>query len=877
MQVVIVESPAKAKTINKYLGSDYTVLASFGHIRDLPSKDGSVDPNNNFAMSWQMDANSKKQVSAIKSALKGATDLWLATDPDREGEAISWHVLKVLEESGKLKNVNVHRVVFHEITKNAILNAFKNPKPLDDNLVSAYLARRALDYLFGFTLSPLLWRKLPGSRSAGRVQSVALRLICEREIEIENFISEEYWTVDGTFKNKENIDFNASLNQFNFEKLSKFSINKQDQIDEIVPILKQQKYYIADTSSKIVKRNPNAPFITSSLQQEASYKLGFTARKTMQVAQKLYEGFNIGGETVGLITYMRTDSVSLSQDAISQCRDYVGKNMDTKYLPEKPRVYKSKSKNAQEAHEAIRPTRISLSPKNVKGLLDSDHFRLYELIWNRTVASQMSSAQYNQMDIFINSSDDNTVFKASGRQMVFDGFLKIYDTGNQDTDIKNQKLPQVNINDDIALQELLPEQHFTSPPPRYNEASLVKKLEELGIGRPSTYANIISVLQDRNYVRLESRRFIPEDRGRIVTAFLEKWFESYVQYDFTADLEDKLDVIAAGELKWDDLLQEFWHKFNHTVEDLKELKISDVIDVLNTELSKHFFDGDNTCPKCKDESLTIKLGRHGAFIGCSNYPDCNYVRQLSKSDNEEENALEAEEKEIGIDPETNLPVNLKKGPYGWYVQLGEAEGKTKPKRASLGRNFNPQNLTLEDSLRLLALPREVGTYKATGETIIANKGRFGPYIQVGDFFANIKEPDNPYDISLDRASNILDIAIEKKKGIELGEHPTSKEIVRARAGRYGPIVETIIDEQTYQARAPKGTALEEIKYEQALEWLTESGKVTSSKKTKKEPAKKATKKKATAKKTTTKKKATTTKKTTTAKKTTAKKATAAKK
>ncbi len=831
MQVVIVESPAKAKTINKYLGPDYKVLASYGHVRDLPSKDGSVDPDNDFSMVWEVDTKSKKQLKDITSALKGATDLWLATDPDREGEAISWHVQQILAENNKLRNINVHRVVFNEITQSAVTEAFKYPRQVNDKMVEAYLARRALDYLVGFNLSPVLWRKLPGSRSAGRVQSVALRLICEREIEIENFISQEYWSVKGLFHTQKNQELLAGLTHLNGEKLTKFSLATQKDAENAKGVLLAADFHIDAVNKKQVKRRPAAPFITSTLQQEASRKLGFSARKTMQVAQRLYEGINIGGETVGLITYMRTDSVALSQDAIGQARDYIAANYSHNYLPEKPRSFKSKSKNAQEAHEAIRPTTLKRIPAKIQNALDADQFKLYQLIWKRTIACQMNDAIFDQMEVIIKTTNEQAQLKATGSTIKFDGFLTLYQEGSDDkTDDNGQILPAVNQGEKLDLRDVQTLQHFTQPPPRYTEASLVKTLEELGIGRPSTYASIISVLQDRNYVRLESRRFIPEDRGRIVTAFLENWFKQYVQYDFTANMEEQLDEIAGGKYSWKEVLTNFWKQFHETVEDTKSLRISEVIDVLDEVLGKHFIGEDRHCPKCDDGKLGLRVGKFGSFIGCSSYPECGYVRPLTKSsddDQADEFAHEPEPKELGIDPETGKIVHLKKGPYGWYVQLGEKEGRKNPKRATIGKAEKPDDVTLERALELLVLPRELGEFPDTGDMIITNIGRFGPYLNWDKSYVNLKGDDDPYTISLERAIELIRQKIRLTEGINLGSYEDQP--VLLKSGRYGPYVEA----GSLRASLKRGTDLDSVTIEQAKTLLIEAkkGKKTTKKKT----------------------------------------------
>ena len=641
MNVVIVESPAKAKTINKYLGADYTVLASYGHVRDLLAKDGAVDPENGFAMQWQVDDRAKKQIGEIRKALKGADHLYLATDPDREGEAISWHVLEVLAENGGLKDVNVKRVVFHEITKRAVTDAVANPRDINVELVNAYLARRALDFLVGFTLSPVLWRKLPGAKSAGRVQSVALRLICERESEIEIFRPQEYWTIDAGFKTPGGEPFTARLTHLDGEKLDRMGIGDEVTATAAVQAIESRGYRIAQIEAKKVRRNPPPPFTTSTLQQEASRKLRFGTSRTMQLAQRLYEGMSLDGETVGLITYMRTDSVTLSQEAVQASRQLIEKDFGAQYLPDTPRVYKTKAKNAQEAHEAIRPTDLFRRPAQMRHVLDEDQFRLYELIWKRTVASSMENAVLDQVAVDISSPDNQITLRANGSVIAFDGFLKLYredkdDEANGKGDEGDRRLPAMKEGENPALTGVEPEQHFTQPPPRYTEASLVKKMEELGIGRPSTYASILKVLQDREYVVLDKRRFVPDDKGRLVVAFLASFFPRYVEYDFTAQMEEKLDDISGGRIDWKAVLNDFWRDFSAAVDGTKEITFSQVIDVLDESLGPHFFppkDGKDAeaaraCPSCDGGRLNIKVGRFGAFIGCSNYPECRYTRQL---------------------------------------------------------------------------------------------------------------------------------------------------------------------------------------------------------------------------------------------------------
>ncbi|MBT4906620.1 MAG: type I DNA topoisomerase [Rhodospirillaceae bacterium] len=710
MNVVVVESPSKAKTINKYLGDAYTVLASYGHVRDLPPKDGSVRPDEDFEMDWAIDARSEKQVSAIVDALDGAETLYLATDPDREGEAISWHIEQLLRDRGLLDGIDVKRVVFNEITKGAVQDAFNHPRSLNNELVEAYLARRALDYLVGFNLSPVLWRKLPGSRSAGRVQSVALRLICEREAEIEAFKAREYWSIEVGLNSARNAPYQARLVERNGQKLERFDIADEGAANAAKSDVAAANFKIASIEKKRTRRNPQPPFTTSTLQQEASRKLGFGTSQTMRVAQRLYEGIEIDGETVGLITYMRTDSVTLSQEAIASCRDLIDQDFGGEYLPEKPRVYRTKAKNAQEAHEAVRPTDLFRRPASLKNTLDGDLFRLYELIWRRTMASEMAEAQIDRVAVELRSADAQLALRANGQTIAFDGFLKLYredkdePTNGEGENTENddeRRLPPLDEGEDAAVRDISPEQHFTQPPPRYSEASLVKSMEELGIGRPSTYASIIQVLQDRNYVQLERKRFTPEDQGRLVTSFLSSFFERYVQYDFTASMEERLDDISGGRIDWKAVLREFWQDFSAAIEGTAELRVRSVLDTLDEELGPHFFptreDGTDArvCPACNEGRLGLRLGKHGPFVGCSNYPECKYTRKLAVDGGDDETAdLANGPRELGKDPESGKDVTLRKGPYGLYVQLGEPEGEgkkaTKPKRTSI-----PDGYTLD--------------------------------------------------------------------------------------------------------------------------------------------------------------------------------------
>ncbi len=773
MNVVIVESPAKAKTINKYLGSNFKVLASYGHIRDLPSKEGSVDPEHDFAMIWDTPKESQKHIKEIVTAVKDADAIYLATDPDREGEAIAWHVLEVLKEKKALKKTPVHRVVFHEITKKAILDAVAHPREVNQELVHAYLARRALDYLVGFSLSPVLWRKLPGSRSAGRVQSVALRLIAEREGEIEKFISQEYWTIAGLFENTKKESVFAKLTILDGEKLDKFSIPNEDAAKKAKEKIEAQQFSVASIQKKQVKRSPQPAFTTSTLQQEASRKLGFTTRKTMQIAQKLYEGVEINGETMGLITYMRTDSVNIGNEALEGARKCIDATYGKTYLPDQPRFYKNKAKNAQEAHEAIRPTSFDYPPQKLDHILDKDQLKLYTLIWRRTIASQMQDALLDQVGIDITSADKKITLRATGSTIAFDGFLKVYEEGNDDApDAEDEKrIPPLKEGESMDAKEVKPEQHFTLPPPRFTEASLVKRLEELGIGRPSTYSSIINVLQDRDYVHMEGKAFVPDSRGRLVTTFLENYFGKYVEYNFTADMENQLDEIAEGKHKWQKTMKDFWKPFETTVTETKKLKNSDVLDVLDAALADHFFPhpegalDPRICPKCKSP-LHLKLGRYGAFIGCTNYPECTYIQKIKSVGDDSEVTAEPTDgeypKALGVDKATGLEITLRKGPYGFYVQLGEGDKKEKPKRASLPKGTTPQDMTLDRAETLLSLPRILGTHPETGEQVSVGIGRFGPYIKHGKGFTSLKKHDI-FSINLNEAIEVLNSTPKKSE------------------------------------------------------------------------------------------------------------------
>jgi DNA topoisomerase I len=827
MKVVVVESPAKAKTINKYLGSDYKVVASYGHVRDLPAKDGSVVPDSDFAMSWEVDGKSEKHVRTIVEAVRGADRLFLATDPDREGEAISWHVNEVLKSRRALKHLDVKRVVFNEVTKNAVLEAFRRPREIDHELVEAYLARRALDYLVGFTLSPVLWRKLPGSRSAGRVQSVALRLVCEREAEIEAFKSREYWTIEVEFQTEAGQTFTARLTHLDGKRLDRFDLDTEAKARAAADaILAAAGFAVAEIDSRQVRRNPFPPFTTSTLQQEASRKLGLAASRTMQIAQRLYEGIDIAGETVGLITYMRTDGVAIAAEAIAAARRLISDEFGPRYVPGEPRVYRSPAKNAQEAHEAIRPTDIDRKPADISGDLDPDQRRLYELIWKRTVASQMASALLEQVTVDIADPTMRLRLRANGSVVIFDGFFALYQEDRDDTadeEGEGGRLPAMRKSERLGRGTVEPKQHFTQPPPRYTEASLVKKLEELGIGRPSTYASILQVLQDRDYVRLEKRRFIPEDRGRLVTAFLTNFFERYVEYGFTADLENQLDDVSGGRTDWKEVLRNFWRDFSAAVDGTKELTISQVLAALDAELGRHFFPDDASgrdprlCPGCGAGRLSIKLGKFGAFIGCSDYPNCRYTRPLAIEGGAEE--IAAADTLLGIDPASGFPIFLKKGPYGHYVQLGP-DGEDKPKRVALPRSAKPADIDLDAALRLLALPRELGRHPETGETIVAGIGRFGAYIKHGTIFKSLAPDDDVLTIGLNRAVVLLaEPAAERRGGPrlvrELGEHPEGG-VVGLYRGRYGPYV----SHDRVFASLPRATDPDTFLLEQAVLLLT---------------------------------------------------------
>jgi DNA topoisomerase I len=803
MNIVIVESPAKAKTINKYLGASYEVLASFGHVRDLPAKNGSVDPDANFQMIWEVDPKASGRLNDIAKALKGANKLILATDPDREGEAISWHVLEVLKEKRALKDQAIERVVFNAITKQAISDAMKHPRQIDGALVDAYMARRALDYLVGFTLSPVLWRKLPGARSAGRVQSVALRLVCDRELEIEKFVPREYWSLLATLVTPRGEAFEARLVGADGKKIQRLDIGSGAEAEDFKKALETAVFTVTSVEAKPARRNPQAPFTTSTLQQEASRKLGFAPAHTMRIAQRLYEGIDIGGETTGLITYMRTDGVQIDPSAITQARKVIGEDYGNAYVPDSPRQYQAKAKNAQEAHEAIRPTDLSRRPKDMRRRLDPEQAKLYELIWTRTIASQMESAELERttVDITAKAGARMLELRASGQVIKFDGFLALYQEGRDDDpdDEESRRLPAMSEGENVRRQDLAVTQHFTEPPPRFSEASLVKRMEELGIGRPSTYASILQVLKDRGYVRLEKKRLHGEDKGRVVVAFLENFFARYVEYDFTAALEEQLDRISNNEISWQEVLRDFWRGFIGAVNDIKDLRVAEVLDALDEMLGPHIYparaDGGDVrqCPSCGNGRLNLKAGKFGAFVGCTNYPECRYTRPLA-ADSEA-----SADRVLGQDPDTGRDVIVKAGRFGPYIQLGEQkdyEEGEKPKRAGIPKNISPADIELDLALKLLSLPREIGMHPETGQPITAGLGRFGPFVKHEKTYASLEAGDEVFDIGLNRAVTLIAEKVAKgpsgrrfgaDPGKPLGNHPTLG-TVAVKNGRYGAYV-----------------------------------------------------------------------------------------
>ena len=827
MNVVIVESPSKAKSINKYLGSSFKVLASIGHVRDLSPKNDAIDTENNFNMKWQTSDRGKKVIKDITDVAKNSENLYLATDPDREGEAIAWHVENMLRENPKLNNVNIVRISFNEITKNAVLEALKEPRKIDENLVNAYLARRALDFLVGFNLSPVLWRKLPGSKSAGRVQSVALKIITKRELEIEKFNPEEYWSIKGIFSLDDSNKFEGRLIKYNNEKIEKLSIKNEKSAKEKLDFIEKSSFYVNKIEKRETKRNPYPAFTTSSLQIEANRKLGFSANQTMRTAQKLYEGTEIDGEPTGLITYMRTDSVTMSKQAINEIREYVESNLGKDHIPTEPRIYKSKAKNAQEAHECIRPTNILLSPNKMKKILNSDEYKLYEIIWQRAVSSQMASAIIDQVSVDISDKDNNIIFRANGSSIKFKGMLAVYIEANDEDKEKNDDnniLPDLNEKDSLKLLKAEKKQHFTMPPPRYTEASLVKKLEELGIGRPSTYASIIKVLQDRDYVILDKKRFVPHDRGRVVSIFLENYFNKYVEYDFTADLENQLDDISDGKLNWKEVIQKFWETFKHLCDETVGKSNREIIDVIDNALGPHLFppngeDKDRKCPSCDNGRLGLKVGKFGGFVGCSNYPDCKHTLQISQL-NESKNGNLSGPKEIGIYPETGEMITLRKGPYGFYMQVGEGTKEKKPKRVSIPKNYEPDEIGLNTAIQLLGLPRRLGKNPENDKVVSAGIGMYGPYILHNQQYRALEKQDNILEINLERALEL----IKKPKSQfgnpilkNLGVHKNENKEITVHDGKYGPYVKcgkimaSLIGEQT----------TDNINLEQAIDLINE--------------------------------------------------------
>ena len=859
MNLVIVESPAKAKTINKYLGKDYLVLASYGHIRDLPSKNGSVDPENKFEMLWEIDSFSKKYLKEITDAAEDSKKIILATDPDREGEAIAWHVKEVLESKKLLKGKNLERVVFNEITKNAILEAIKNPREIHLPLVEAYLARRALDYLVGFNISPILWTKLPGSKSAGRVQSVALKLITEREKEIELFNPEEYWTLTSDFTNKDNKNIISKLSLYNGKKIERFTFKNKNEIDQAIDVINKSKFSIKDVNTKVFKRNPLAPFTTSTLQQTASSKFGFGASRTMQIAQRLYQGIDIEGETTGLITYMRTDGTNISKEAINEFRELIKNDFGNKFLPDQPNNFAGKkAKNAQEAHEAIRPTDVNRKPADIKKYVNTDQYKLYELIWSRALSSQMNPAEFDRNTILISSKDEKINFRTSGSLIKFEGFLKVYEIQETDDDAKNI-LPEVQVGDDINILKLKDEQHFTDPPPRFSEASLVKKMEELGIGRPSTYASIISVLSTRNYVEQINKRFHPTDRGKLISAFLEELFSKYVDYNFTADLENQLDEITSGKIEWVEVLNNFWKDFYENVGKVKEKRTREVLDLLNESLGALIFDRDakdeidRKCKLCSNGELSLKNSfRGGAFIGCSNYPDCKFTRPLSKAKAAAQFNL-AEPKLIGQN-EFGKDIYLKNGRFGPYLQFEKEIEKNKEitkkrkkkkkikendhlKNVSIPKGIEVESVNLQQAKFLCSLPKILGQHPDSGKDITLNSGRFGPYLKCENKSARLENIEDFFSIGINRA--VIMIAEAKPGRIssstikDLGEHPEDKKPVRVMKGQFGPYIKY----KSLNATIPEEKDPNELTMEEALILIEKRREYDKNKKNKKRKTK----------------------------------------
>jgi DNA topoisomerase-1 len=865
MPVVVVESPAKAKTINKYLGPGYTVLASYGHVRDLPPKDGSVDPDNDFDMLWEIASDSKKHIKAIADALADDNELILATDPDREGEAISWHLEETLRKRKSIKkDTPVSRVVFNAITKTAVTEAMKNPRQVDVPLVEAYLARRALDYLVGFKLSPVLWRRLPGAKSAGRVQSVSLRIIVEREMEIEAFNNREYWSVKAQLSTPRNQAVETRLTVLAGKKLDKFDLENATQAELAEQAVKSRDLTVKRVEAKPANRNPSAPFMTSTLQQEASRKFGFGARMTMNAAQRLYEA--------GLITYMRTDGIDMAPEAITAARDAIAAKFGKDYVPDTPRIYKNKAKNAQEAHECIRPTDLMLDAETAK-IADPDQRKLYDLIYKRTVSSQMAAARMERTSVDFGSADGQVELRATGQVVLFDGFLAIYEEGRDDDaaddDGDDKRLPQMAEGEKMAKSSVVAEQHSTQPPPRYTEATLVKRMEELGIGRPSTYASIVTTIQDREYVRKEKNRLIPEDKGRLVTAFLTNFFRKYVGYNYTASLEEELDHVSAGEADYKKVLSDFWGDFKITIDEAMDMSITQVLDKINEVLAPHIFPPNEEgtdprlCPNCNVGRLSMRTARSGgAFIGCSNYPECKYTRAFGPPGQDDASGIPPEGKELGMDDGDKIWIH--KGRFGPYAQRGEVtEENKKPNRQSVPKEWPPEDVTLETAVKLLSLPRLIGTHPEDGVNVFANIGRYGPYIkhaestsERGGTNANLEGLDDVFTVGMNHAVQLLaeKVASRGNRGgaaktlKSLGDHPDEGGPIDIMEGKYGPYVKW----EKVNATLPKDSDPEALTIQQAVDLITEKQAKKGTKR--KAPAKKkAAPKKAPAKKTSAKK------------------------
>ena len=826
--VVVVESPAKARTIGRYLGSDYKVHASYGHVRDLVAKDGAVQPDDDFSMHYETPGDSRKHIRNIASDLGTGGTLFLATDPDREGEAIAWHVLAALHEKGshKPRDFTTHRVTFHEVTREAILEAFEKPGAINMDLVDAQQARRALDHLVGFTLSPILWRKLPGARSAGRVQSVALRLICERETEIEAFVPREYWTLDVALTNRSEAAFTARLVSLDGKPLGKFGLPDEGAAKQADERVAASSFRVAEVKKKRILRSPPAPFTTSTLQQEASRKLGFSAARTMRTAQSLYEGVAVDGASAGLITYMRTDSVNISPAAIAATRAVILGEFGERYQPAVPHRYRSRARNAQEAHEAIRPTDVARGPAALARQLAPDQAKLYQLIWNRTVASQMAKAEIDQTTADIRNGAGDVGLRATGSTVVFDGFQRLYSEGRDQPEKESEaesentrRLPALEREESLGFQGTQPRQHFTTPPPRYTEASLVRRLEELGVGRPSTYVAIISVLQDREYVRLDKKRFVPESRGRIVTTFLECFFERYVEYDFTANLEQRLDDISRGQVNWKEVLRDFWGNFKENVDEVSAIRLRAVIDRLDAILAPAVFpagEGERDprlCPACNEGKLGLRIGKFGAFFGCSRYPECRYTRNFGTDEDREGG------EPVVLGELEGQSVSLRTGRFGPYVQLGDETGQeAKPKRVSLPGDMAPDTVDIDGARQLLALPRDIGLHPESGKPIQAGIGRYGPYVKHQKDYRSIPTGESVLTIGMNRAMNLLaqdKVRARQSTRIVLGPHPHDGRDVTVQEGRFGPYVK----HGSLNASLPKDASMGDVTMEQAVALL----------------------------------------------------------